>query len=438
MRCRFGFPAERRDRWWLRSCGDTAARAATAARTVALLALLAVTCWAGDGAGPKAIGWRGDGTGQYASAEPPTQWDIDEKKNILWQTGIGKGQSTPVVVADRVFVTAEQDLLLCLDRKDGKVMWKADNGPGSVPPEIRMPQNRPPAAPGCGYATPSPVSDGSFVYANYGTGIVVCYGLDGKRKWIAYVGLPQVSEYGRSASPVLAGGKLLVTIGGLVGLDPQSGKTLWTAVEAKPSFGTPAAARIGEVDVAITPNGDIVRLADGKILASGLAKMKYVSPIVHDGVVYFADATSLAYTLPPKADEPLKPEKLWENEDLEGEFFSSPICHEGLLYTVSNQGTLYALDAKTGKEVWKSELQIANASGRPGVDTANVYPSLTLVGKHLLLGNDIGTTLLLAPGREYKEVARNALDKGCGASPVPDGKQLFLRGGTKLYCISSR
>ena len=71
-------------------------------------------------------------------------------------------------------------------------------------------------------------------------------------------------------------------------------------------------------------------------------------------------------------------------------------------------------------------------------EPANLYPSLTLVGKHLLLSNDVGETLVLAPGRQYREVGRNSLTSGCGASPVPDGPFLFLRGGGNLFCIGSR
>jgi hypothetical protein len=50
----------------------------------------------------QSVGWRGDGTGCFPAAEPPTEWDIDEGTNILWQTKIGKDQSSPVVVGQAV------------------------------------------------------------------------------------------------------------------------------------------------------------------------------------------------------------------------------------------------------------------------------------------------------------------------------------------------
>jgi outer membrane protein assembly factor BamB len=82
------------------------------------------------------LGWRGDGSGRYSDAKPPAQWDMDEGKNILWRTKVGKSQSTPVVVGNRVLVAAERDMLVCVDRSSGKILWTKDNGPAAVPPGL--------------------------------------------------------------------------------------------------------------------------------------------------------------------------------------------------------------------------------------------------------------------------------------------------------------
>lgn len=400
------------------------------APALGLLALAVAAPALGQGAG-----WRGDGTGRYPAADPPLKWDIDAGTAIRWAVTVGKGQSTPVVSGGRIFLAVEQDLLLCLDRETGKVLWQKDNGYGVLPAGTPPPAKRPPAAPGCGYATPTPVTDGKYVYASYGTGIVVCYDYDGNRRWARWLDRPQASEYGRAASPLLVKGKLLVSVGGLEALDPASGEILWEAKDAVPTFGTPAAARIGDVDVVLTPGGDCVRLADGRLLASNLAVMKYTTPLVEGGVVYYAGAPTVALRLPEAAGETVRPAPLWQAEDLEGEFFASPLCHDGIIYVASNLGVLDALDAKTGALVFRQKLPIASADVSDGREPANVYGSLVLAGKHLFLANDAGETLVLEPGRQYKEVAHNFLDKGSGATLVPDGKRLFLRGGRKLYCI---
>lgn len=399
-----------------------------------IMSLLCVRlCW-GAGA-PQPSGWRGDGTGRYPKTSPPLEWDIDEGTNILWKAPVGKSHSSPVVAGGRVIVTAEKDLLVCLDRRSGKILWQRDNGYSALPKGLVAAPKRPRVGPGGGYSIPTPVTDGKLVYASYGTGIVVCYDLEGRRRWIRYVALPQATEFGRSASPLLADGKLLVSIGGLIALEPKTGKTLWQNTAAKPSYGTPAIARIGAVAVAVTPNGDCVRVADGRTLATEMASTGYTSPLVHGGIVYFIGAPAVALKLPTTPADAIRPEKLWENDDVEGSFFASPVYHEGILYCVSNEGVLYALDAGTGKTVFQKQLAIPSMAGTPNIEPANIYGSLTLVGKHVLLTNDVGDTLVLASGKEYREVGHNYLDKGSGASPVPNGRMLFLRGGKKLYCI---
>ncbi|MGA2032514.1 MAG: PQQ-binding-like beta-propeller repeat protein [Thermoguttaceae bacterium] len=390
------------------------------------------TVW-GDGAG-----WRNDGTGLYPNAAVPSQWDGEQGKNVLWRSKIGKGQSSAVVCGQRVFVTAEPDRLLCLDRTSGKILWSARNGYAALPADAKTPRKPLPTSPNCGYATPTPVTDGKLVWVSCGSGVVACYDIEGRRRWIRLVDLPQATQYGRSASPLLVDGKLLVSIGGIEALDPHSGATLWQAEEAKPTYGTPAAARIGATAVICTPGGDCVRVSDGRILARKLPKCTYTSPLVRGNVVYYVDSTVTAIGFPEKLGETWTPRKVWENDDVEGEFFASPICCDGTLYCASNEGTLYALDAKTGAEVFHKELEIRAASGKPGIGPANVYPSLCLVGSRILLGNDAGQMLVLEPGKQYRQVSQNYLDKGCGATPVVDGNRIYIRGEQYLYCIGTK
>jgi outer membrane protein assembly factor BamB len=121
----------------------------------------------------------------------------------------------------------------------------------------------------------------------------------------------------------------------------------------------------------------------------------------------------------------LKHQKLWEQE-LPGDVIASPVVKDGLLHVVPfSSPDFRVLDAKTGAVLLEKELDI----------DPNVYPSLALAGGWLYVGNDEGAMLVLDPGRDYKEVRRNRLPKGSGASPAFSGAHLFLRGGDFLYCI---
>lgn len=389
--------------------------------------LLIVTVLAATPARAEVAGWR-TANGMYLDATPPLDWGSEAKPNIRWRAQVGKSYSSPIVVGGKVFVTAEPDLLLCLDAASGKVLWKAPNGFA----EAGVPEK--PIKSNAGNTAATPVSDGERVWAVFASGIVACYSVDGKREWLHYFDLPMVLQFARSASPVLAGDKLLVTLNHLFALEAKTGKLLWKAEQVEETYGTPALAKAGDTEVAITPGGFAVRVSDGKVLASELGTLKYATPLVRDGIVYFVGYDSKALQLPLQVDDKLVAKELWTAE-LEGDFFSSPVLHEGLLYTVNDAGVLYVLDAKTGKAVGEKELDIPNASGKPGVLPAHIYPSIVLAGKHLFVFNDIGTCLILEPGRNPKPVGRNSLPEGAPGTPVFAGKHIFIRGGENLYCI---
>ncbi|HPD13419.1 MAG TPA: PQQ-binding-like beta-propeller repeat protein [Planctomycetota bacterium] len=416
-----------------------------------VLAMATVPAWA------EVVGWR-SANATYPDAAPPLEWGAEGKPSIRWKTQVGRSYSSPIVVGGKVFVTAEPDWLVCLDAASGRVLWKASNGFGDLPAGLQAKERR--IKTNAGNTAATPTSDGERVWAVFASGIVACYDANGQRQWMQHFDLPQELEFARSASPVLAGERLLVMIGHLFALEAKTGRLLWKAEDVKETYGSPAVAdvgggsvprakewektrgaeapptarKVGDAEVAITSSGYAVRLADGKALASELGELKYATPLVHAGAVYFVGYNSRALHLSGVAGDKLEAKELWTAE-LEGDFFSSPLLHDGLLYTVNDFGTLYVLDAKTGKTVAERELDIPNASGKPGVLPAHIYPSIVLAGKHLFVFNDVGTCLILAPGRDPKPVGRNSLPEGAPGTPVFAGKHIFVRGGENLYCI---
>ena len=91
--------------------------------------------------------------------------EIAPDKNVRWKVAIPPGKSSPVVTADRIYLTGHHNgklLTVALERKSGKVVWTRE-APGHRG-EKRHQLNDP--------ASPSPVSDGANVYvffAGYGT-----------------------------------------------------------------------------------------------------------------------------------------------------------------------------------------------------------------------------------------------------------------------------
>jgi outer membrane protein assembly factor BamB len=274
-----------------------------------------------------------------------------------------------------------------------------------------------------GYSAPTPVTDGKEVFVAYGNGLVACYDLGGNRKWLKLVEHTTLT-FAHSASPVLAGGRLLVHFTDLLALDPRTGDEVWR-LRHPPSYGTPLATRVGDVDVVFTPKGALVRARDGKVLADKLGSCGANSPTMHNGVVYYAHGTATAYRLKDLSAEPSKPTALWKGKVKPGGYgLCSPVVHEGLLYAANDQGILSVVEAATGATVYEERLNLGGS----------VYPSISAAGKYLYVSSDNGTTAVLQPGREFNELARNKLEP-FRSSLVFEGTRVYVRTEKNLYCI---
>lgn len=384
-------------------------------------------------AGSAVYGWRGDGSGRYPAVNPCTVWGGSGKQNVLWSADVGKSYAGPIVAGDVVLVTSEPDTLVCVSRKDGKVLWTRENGAESLPSELKASLRPPEGTPSGGFAVPTPVTDGRQVFVLFGTGVTACYDLEGKRKWVRVLDAPEPpGEAGHVTSPVLADGRLILMFGGMVALDPATGATLWVAKDAAESCGTPAVAKIGDATVLVTAAGDCVNAKDGKILATGMgASAVYPSPFVQDGVVYFGGRTATAVKLPAKLGDKFDTKPLW-TVDLESDVFSSGVWHDGVVYTIDSGATLYAIDAKDGTLVYKKTLDLSTGG------SGGIYGSIALAGGNLILGNSSGNLMVLATGRDFKLLHTNNLDGGEGCSPAFAGKQMFLRVNDTLVCIAGK
>src|SRR2546429_1890691 len=74
--------------------------------------------------------WRGpEGTGVSIEKNLPVKWSTNE--NVRWRVELpDRGNSSPIVWADRVFVTQavqkeNRRTLMCFDRTSGKLRWQA-------------------------------------------------------------------------------------------------------------------------------------------------------------------------------------------------------------------------------------------------------------------------------------------------------------------------
>ena len=377
------------------------------------------------------FGFRGDGTGRFPGATPATEWSEKTKKNIRWSTVVGASFSSPILSEKFAFVTSEPNFLICLDRTNGKILWKNEIKPADLADEKsrKAASEYEPPKDGAGMAGATPVTDGKLVYTVLSNGIVCAVDLEGKTKWAACIDADQITGYGRSSSPILCAGKLIVHTTNLYAFDPATGKQLWMNADAPSTYGSPTAFKAGGVDVLVTPNGDVVRAADGKILSTEIGRGNHTSPVVHDNLVYFGENAVNAVRL----NAAFKGEELW-SATIAGDVFSSPLLHDNLLFTASGKGALFVFDTK-GKGDQNPLFEPRLLFGESEAAAPVTYSSVTLAGKVLFLNSNRGDVVALEPARDAKVLAKNQMSAGTGSSPIFSGKDMFLRAGDKLLCI---
>jgi len=282
-------------------------------------------------------------------------------------------------------------------------------------------------------------TDGESLFVFFGRSGVRAYDLDGKLLWDTVVG-SNVNGYGwgSGASPILFGDLVIVNASieseSLVALDKKTGKEVWKATGIRESWSTPLVVDVpdGGRELVLAMHGKVVGFnpATGERLWQCEGFPDYVVPMTvadDKGVVYITGGRSSS-TLAVRAGgrgDVTETHLLWRLN--KGCKVPSPLVHDGLLYWVSNLDTAACIEADTGEIVYHQRLAERGA----------FYGSAVMAEGRIYAVSKMRGTVVLAAGREYKELARNKLDDESlfNATPVITNGQLLLRSDRFLYCI---
>ncbi|MBI1765904.1 MAG: PQQ-binding-like beta-propeller repeat protein [Acidobacteria bacterium] len=371
------------------------------------------------------------GQGHSAERGLPLVWS--ETRHVKWKAALpGKGWSSPAIQGDRIWLTTEENKtlrVLCVDRNTGALLQNIEL--------FRLKSSGPLNAKNS-LASPTPILEGDKVYVHFGAHGTACLTQTGEIVWKTKLDYDN-GQHGPGGSPVLYDDLLIVNCDGqstqyVVALDKATGKQRWRKYrEGAQAYATPLVVRLPAGDQVISP-GAFRTFAYEPRTGRELWNVSYGDgfsnvprPVFGNGLVYlctgFMQPSLLAVRVDGKGDV-TRSHVAWTLK--RGVSLTpSPLLVGDELYLVSDNGIASCLDAKTGTPHWQVRLG-GNHSASPLYADGRIY-----------FLSEEGESVVLAPGKQFKELARNQLDGPTLASLAVAGGSIFVRSQTHLYRLSN-
>lgn len=411
---------------------------------IALLLVLGLTQFAPAAEPLKTADWpqfRGP-TGQgIAPGRLPTEWGPD--KNVVWKTGIpGRGWSSPVVAAGKVFLTTavpqegskDQSLrALAIDAARGTILWDVEVfHQDAKAPRVHNKNS---------HASPTPVVSGDRLFVHFGHQGTACLDFAGKILW-QNRSLKYAPVHGNGGSPIILGSLLVFNADGsdrqsIVALDAKSGELRWQTDRSWKyvkgfSFDTPLAIEVaGRTQLVSAASGGVggYDAETGKEIwhARYDGYSLVPRPIYAKGLVILSsgyDSPKLFAISPDGNGDVSETHVAWSGLG-KAPHNPSPLAVGDELYVVADKGFATCLDVRSGKVHWQERLD-GDYSASPTFAAGKVY-----------FTSEAGLTTVVDASTTFHRVAQNDIAERTFASFAADGEALLLRTEKHLYRIAA-
>jgi outer membrane protein assembly factor BamB len=383
---------------------------------------------------PQWRGPKGDGTSEEAKF--PSRWSGTD--NIRWKAELpGKGHSSPTVCKGRIFVTAaipetEERVLLCLDRKDGKMLWKQTVL--KAPMERLHTENS--------HASSTPACDGERVFCSFLDGnnvVVASYDLAGKQLWVKRPGVFS-SVHGFCSTPVLYKNTIVLNCdhdgdGYIVALARADGAERWRIDRPNKtrSYCAPLIREAGGREQMVLSGTKCITSYDpdsGKLIwmIDGPTDQFVASPVFNAraNLFFITGGFPDHHLLAVRSDASgnvTDTDKIAWRTTRGVAYVPSPIAVDDWFFITDDRGFAHCFDAKTGEILWEQRF------GRQ-------HASLVGAGGLIYFLNDDGVCNVVRASNKFELIAKNELGEKIYASPAFSNGEIFLRGEKHLFCIA--
>lgn len=409
-----------------------------------------------------------NGNGHSAEVGLPTVWDSFFERPRWKATLPGQGWSSPIVVGNRIWLTASELVAFTKEEAEEKIAnlpydikdfkthasvslfaIEIDADTGAILRRISLFECAapPPIHSWNSYASPTPVTDGKCVFCHFGSLGTACIEIEsGSVLWRREFKVEEIT--GGASSPVLWRDFLCLACDGadeqyVVAVDKRTGKTVWRADRPTLDGVDPLFRRAFSTPIVIDSNGRVQLIS--------MSAQWLVSLNPYDGQEWWRAKVGNGYSTIPR---PLfhgdnvfvctgygKPEMVAVNIHGHGDVtnshivwrsksqvpeISSPILVGDQIYFVSLSGVATSVDVATGQKIWQTRLGGSYAA------------SPTVADGHLYFTSREGVTTVIRPSRELEVVAKNELFGESYASLAVYRNHFLLRTAPVLFCLEKR
>lgn len=381
---------------------------------------------------------------------------------ILWRTPIAGGYAGPAVSNGRLvvtdYVTADNvkvdnfqrnefsgnERVLCLDEKNGKILWKHEY-------PVRYTVSYP-AGPRC-----TPIFDGDRVYTLGTEGNLFCFKVEsGEILWAKNIREDyntKTALWGYASHPLIDGEKLICVVGGegshAVAFHKNTGAELWRTLSApEQGYSPPKIFEIGgKRQLVLFRPGAVsaVNPENGKEYWSQPYEASngsvIMTPIQYGNLLYVAGYSNKNMMV-KVAEDGMSAETVWK--DLPKQAISpvnvQPFLVEDVVYGFDQNGLLYCMDMQTGERLWQSGKPF-NSSRPVGSGTAFIVQQ----GDRFWLFNELGELIIAKLSKEgYEEIDRaKVIDQTNTAfgrdvvwsMPAFANRRAYLRNDVECICV---
>lgn len=406
----------------------------------------------------------------------PSKWDVAKKENIKWVAQLGsQSYGNPTVGGGVILVgtnneslkdpkiKGDKGVLMAFRESDGSFMYQLVSD--------KLAAGRVNDWPYQGVASSPMIEDDRAYYVN-NRAEVVCFELQtGKIIW-KFDMMEEVGAHPHNlanSSPVGYGDLIYVSTSNgqdeshvhipsprapsIIALNKKTGKLVWedNSVGERILHGqwsSPAVGRIGDVVQVVSAQGDgWVRgyeATTGKKLWEFDTNPKdsvwpktrnelISTPIIQNNRVYISNGQDPEHG---EGDAHLYAIDATKRGDITqtGQIWHYPIrrsistgaLHNGILYYADFSGFLHAIDAETGKQIWKHDM-LAAVWGSPMVIDGKVY-----------LGDEDGDVVVLEAGKQLKQLFETNMGSSVYCTVVPANGTLYIVNRNQLFAIAQK